>query len=237
MNIKGSPSTTFSSVTEYFRYVARGDRAHLYKQPNSIDDNTDAALKYRYWNVACHFASQMALPEYDHGPFKLICDDFTPANMIVNNAVDLDIVAVLDWEWSYAGPKQIFWSPPFWLILSPPSGWSKCDERLERYERNLAIYQSILEEEEKAFGYDNSTRDTPSAMVRRANETGRAWFHQIIQRAFNGPMNVPFYKFKESWGEFALLADMIPSREVDKFVETKVKELEVYKSDLARKIE
>lgn len=210
---------------------------HLYKQRNSVDDSTDAALKYRYWNAAYHLAPQISSPEYYDGPFKLICDDFTPANMIVNNATDLKIVAVLDWEWSYAGPQQIFWSPPFWLILSPPTEWSKCDERLERYESNLTIYQSILEEEEKAFGYDSSIRDAPSAIVRRAKETGRSWFHQIIQRAFNGPTNVPFYKFKEIWEEFALLAEMIPSREVDKFVETKLKDLEVYRSDLAREIE
>lgn len=179
----------------------------------------------------------MALPDLDKGPFKLICDDFTPANMIVNNAVDLEIVAVIDWKWSYAGPQQIFWSPPLWLILSPPTGWSTCDERLERYERNLTIYQSILEEEEKVFGYTNSIRGTPSSMVRHMKETGRGWFHQIIQRAFNGPSNVPFYKLKEAWDGFALLAKTIPSQEVDKFVETKMKELELYKADLAQKIE
>lgn len=92
---------------------------------------------------------------------------------------------------------QMFWTPPIWLILNPPSWWRKYDERLERYERNLSLYQSILQEEEKAFGHNFSDQDTPSAMVQRARETGRTWFHQIIQRAFNGPINVPFCKFEE----------------------------------------
>lgn len=49
--------------------------------------------------------SRFASPETDHGPFKLICDDFGLANMIVNNAEELQIVLVHDWEWSYAGPE------------------------------------------------------------------------------------------------------------------------------------
>lgn len=97
-DVTGYPTTKFSSVAKYFRYAAQGDCTHLYKQSNSIYDIHDALLKYRYWNMICHLAPQMALPESDGGPFKLICEDFTPANMIVNNAEDLEIVALLDWE-------------------------------------------------------------------------------------------------------------------------------------------
>jgi aminoglycoside phosphotransferase (APT) family kinase protein len=50
--------------------------------------------------------------KHNHGPFKLICDDFRFGNILVNNATDLKIVAVVDWEWAYAAPYQMLYSPP-----------------------------------------------------------------------------------------------------------------------------
>ena len=41
--------------------------------------------------------------KYDHGPFKLICDDLGLANMIVKSKEDLTIVGIVDLEWSYIG--------------------------------------------------------------------------------------------------------------------------------------
>ncbi len=52
-------------------------------------------------------------PEYQTGPFKLICDDFGPSNVIVNNAEDLRIVAVVDLEWSYISPAQLLGTAPW----------------------------------------------------------------------------------------------------------------------------
>lgn len=57
---------------------------------------------------------------YDNGPFKLICDDLGLANMIVRSEDDLTIVGVVDFEWVYAGPAQLFASAPWWLLIDPP---------------------------------------------------------------------------------------------------------------------
>jgi aminoglycoside phosphotransferase (APT) family kinase protein len=38
------------------------------------------------------------LPGLDRGPFKLVCHDFQPTNMIVNNEQELKVIAVTDWE-------------------------------------------------------------------------------------------------------------------------------------------
>ena len=40
---------------------------------------------------------------YDKGPFKLICDDFGPANVIVRSKDDLTIIGVVDLEWVMQG--------------------------------------------------------------------------------------------------------------------------------------
>jgi len=43
--------------------------------------------------------------------------------MIVNTERDLKIVGVIDRELSYAGPSQLFYSPPPWLLLDLPIYW------------------------------------------------------------------------------------------------------------------
>ncbi len=47
------------------------------------------------------------------GPFKLLCDDLGPANMLVNNEQELKIVGVIDIERSYVDPAQLATVPPF----------------------------------------------------------------------------------------------------------------------------
>ena len=42
--------------------------------------------------------------EYDNGPFKLVCKDFSLVDMIVNSEEDLTIIGVVDLKWVYVGP-------------------------------------------------------------------------------------------------------------------------------------
>lgn len=48
----------------------------------------------------------------DRRKFKLICDDLPLANQTVCGREDLTVVRVVDLEWSYIGPAQLFGSPP-----------------------------------------------------------------------------------------------------------------------------
>lgn len=84
--------------------------------------------------------------QYNHGPFRLFYEDFQFGNILVSNAQDLKIVAVLDWEWAYAPPFQMLYSPPRWLLIKKPSNWS--DEDLHRYRKPLDLLIGILDEEE-----------------------------------------------------------------------------------------
>ncbi|KAF2207364.1 hypothetical protein CERZMDRAFT_115222 [Cercospora zeae-maydis SCOH1-5] len=158
-------STTFTSSIDYFKYVASHDLRHVNDQLNSVDDEEDARQEYINWNVL-----QQLVPRFvhsDHGPFRLICDDFGPMNMIVNNTMDLRIVAVLDWEWSYAGPQELFWSPPLWLLGQHPVCWEDGfeDSRLSRYHRNLDILIKVMQEEE--VNILKSTRDSHHLAAKR----------------------------------------------------------------------
>ena len=60
--------------------------------------------------VGLAVAPQLVEPSYASGPYKLVCDDLGLANLIVRSADDLTVVGVMDLEWSYAGPAQLFGS-------------------------------------------------------------------------------------------------------------------------------
>lgn len=79
---------------------------------DSVLDREDAQL-YLYGN----FSSLAVLmecvdPNLNHGPFILKHGDLHLPNIMVDE--DLNIVSVLDWEFSHTIPFQMF-VPPFWL--------------------------------------------------------------------------------------------------------------------------
>ena len=88
-------SEPFQTVTEYLESLIQQNATHLREQRNSIDDIDDARRKYilrqRVKSLAPHFVSK----NYDSGPFKLICDDFRPGNILVKEDT-LEIIAVID---------------------------------------------------------------------------------------------------------------------------------------------
>ncbi|KAJ5783418.1 uncharacterized protein N7518_009095 [Penicillium psychrosexuale] len=103
----------------------------------------------------------MIATEFDEGPFKLICDDLGLANMIVKSAEDHTIVGMVDLEWVYAGPAQIFFSAPWWLLYDLPINeeWdfmmSKPPALNDRFFKCLDMFVRILaEEESKTPGYN-----------------------------------------------------------------------------------
>ena len=172
--ILGSKATTFSSTTDYFDYVAKGDLQQLYQQPSAVDDEIDAREKLIYWEIFKSLVPRHVLAKYDKGPFKLICDDFGQANMIVNNEQELKIIGVIDWEWSYTGPCQLFCSPPHWLLLDAPNYWFKDDNDIaSRYGKSLEMFLGILEEEERAIIGDVPLLDRLSSLMRECKEDGR----------------------------------------------------------------
>ncbi|KAM3547745.1 hypothetical protein MY1884_009457 [Beauveria asiatica] len=65
-------------------------------------------------------------PDRDEGPFALVHGDLHLSNLIVNNK--MQIIGLLDWEWSRVVPVQYF-SPPLWLSkrdtaqLANPNSW------------------------------------------------------------------------------------------------------------------
>lgn len=97
---------------------------------------------------------ELTHPTYDRGPFKLICDGFGLGSVIVRSKDDLTITGVVDMEWVYAGPAQLFGSAPWWLLMDRPLNeeWDfdedDAPEATDRYFKYLEIFIRVLSDEE-----------------------------------------------------------------------------------------
>lgn len=175
--------------------------------------------------------SRFVTPSTDNGPFKLVCDDFGPANMIVNNAEDLDIIGVVDWEWSYAGPVEFLWSAPRWLLVKTPNTWRE-KSVLPRFNHYLDMFiEELCAQEGEYVGGDTAPEQIPSTMVRKSRENGSMWLYYIIRDAFNGPDNVPFHLLRTCVSDWDQLVHQVPEEQVEAFVKMKVEHLKAYEQE------
>lgn len=60
-------------------------------------------------------------PALENGPFKIRCDDLRPANVLLNES--MQIVGGVDWEFTYAAPAEFSYVPPWWLLIESPEFW------------------------------------------------------------------------------------------------------------------
>ncbi|KAF1959161.1 hypothetical protein CC80DRAFT_591232 [Byssothecium circinans] len=162
----------FASATEYFNYVAQQDLQHLHGQANSVDDAADAEAKLVFRHQFIASIPQFVRRDHDLGPFKLACDDMRYGNMLVNNPQDLNIVAVIDWEWTNIVPAQMTQSPPQWLMIRKPADWSSCDsDEFNRYSHLLSLY---LDE------------------MKKLESNGKFWFHALIESCYDADYSSPW---------------------------------------------
>lgn len=214
------------------------DLHHLRTQLNSVDEKDDARKKYIYWNIARKLVQRFTSARHDNGPFKLICDGFTPMNLLVNNTTDLQIVAVVDWAWSYTGPQELFWAPPSWLCIESPNTWEaeQYPERTERYMKYLDIWtRAVEEQEDEILGGGVEEKDRPSTIMKLARKGGAMWFYALVREGFNGPTCVPWEKLREELKDWRSLVAGIWRHKIDDFVSMKEKHVKLYDALLFEK--
>ncbi|PWY88189.1 hypothetical protein BO70DRAFT_385428 [Aspergillus heteromorphus CBS 117.55] len=152
-------SRVYNSSVEYIHSLLTLQSTHLTQQRNSIYDAEDCREKY----TCRHLMKAIALnfiptsSEETHGPFKLFCDDLCPGNVLVND--QLQVVAVIDWEFSYAAPAQFAGSIPWWLLLDQPhrivsdrGGEGFLELFLPKADAFLRVLERREEEEEEGVG-------------------------------------------------------------------------------------
>ncbi|KAL4766948.1 hypothetical protein BDW60DRAFT_212434 [Aspergillus nidulans var. acristatus] len=159
---------------------------------------------------------------YDRGPFKLICDDLT-------------ITGVVDIEWVYAGPAQLFGSAPWWLLLDRPANdeWDfeegEAPKATDRYFRCLEIFIRVLEEEEARMT-GNGQREL-TELIKWSRDTGAMWLHILLSNGFFDTLTFPCMQLRKHNGEQwwdERIKDHGDTEEVEKFVADKLKDLAAY---------
>lgn len=179
--------------------------------------------------------------KYDRCKFKLICDDLGLANLIVRSREDLTIVGVVDLEWSYVGPAQLFGSAPWWLLQDRPvnSAWDCKDGKppkiAARYFKCLEIFTRILEEEEaKMPGHEEREL---SSLVRWSQASGAMWLHMLLLSGFNDHRSFPFTQLRRYFGaEWAKRENEFNNEEeLEAFAARKMSELDEYDEALEKR--
>lgn len=139
-------SSTFNTSSGYFQALAKLHVDHLASQRNdAIESRADCQRKYTARQLFQKLARERKLvsDRHDKGPFKFWCDDLRPSNILLD--ANLQIVAVIDWEFSYAAPSEFTFAPPWWLLIEQPEYWEKGLEHwVQQYERRLATFLKAM---------------------------------------------------------------------------------------------
>ncbi|KAL4746740.1 hypothetical protein BDW72DRAFT_210171 [Aspergillus terricola var. indicus] len=237
----GDRAQGFATTTEYFQYVVTQDWEQLFRQPNSTVGAYDAKNKYMSFKTLKSLIPDLVHAKYDRCKFKLVCDDLGLANLIVRGRDDLTVIGVVDLEWSYAGPAQLFGSAPWWLLLDRPvnSAWDYTDDKppkiAPRYFRYLEIFIRVLEEEEAKMP-EHKEKEL-SSLVKWSQASGAMWLHMLLVSGFNDHRSFPFTQLRQHFGPTEWERrekEFEDATELEAFAARKVSDLDKYDKDLEK---
>jgi hypothetical protein len=147
---------------------------------------------------------------------------------------DLTVVGVVDLEWSYAGPAQLFASP-WWLLQTRLTIYdSRFDEEapaiLKRFNRYLDLYIRVLKQEEAAMpGYEAKQL---SSLVEWCRESGALWLHMLLSTGFNYHTSLPFSQLIAHIGadKFEKASKIADNPETQRKIQGMVARLKMYEA-------
>ncbi|KAG4428691.1 hypothetical protein IFR05_015829 [Cadophora sp. M221] len=147
--------STLTSATEYVAMLLEiadnafaGDRS-----PISQEEGEDQLY---HLHIFRQYASRWANNNLDNGPFVLVHGDLELFNLLFDD--NMDIVSVLDWEWSRVVPCQFF-IPPLWLNSTPIEDLSygyQYKDFLTHFDKFLAVLRVI---EQEQYGNEILTKE------------------------------------------------------------------------------
>ncbi|KAJ6440714.1 hypothetical protein O9K51_06504 [Purpureocillium lavendulum] len=214
----------FMSSTSYYSALADMHLQQLSFQRNQAVDSADnCRKKYIARQLFRKLAreNRLTLEQFQSGPFKLWCDDLRPTNVLVDS--EHRIVGVIDWEFSYAAPAEFSFSPPWWLLLTPPDDWEAgLDDWATHYEQRLHTFLHVLEEKESDFiqcGRMTAT-DLLSRRMRESWTSGDFWVTYAARRTW--AFDAIYWKFiderffgKNPSGDLTERLALLPTAQVE----------------------
>ncbi|PGH15784.1 hypothetical protein AJ79_02164 [Helicocarpus griseus UAMH5409] len=149
---------------------------------------------------------------------------------------------ILDLEWSYIGPAQLFGSAPWWLLQDRPvnDAWDCTGDEpppkiTTRYYKCLETFIHILEEEEAKFlGHEEKEL---SSLIKWSQASGAMWLHILLSSGFNDHRGFPFTQLRRHLGItkwMGLEKNVSNKNELETFAARKASELEEYEEALEK---
>lgn len=190
-------ATIYKTVDDWYVALAEMQMATLIFQHNDIvDSENNCTTKYVARQLFCKVAKQgrlstfgftasknpgATLPAADgSSSFRLWPDDFRPANVLVDD--NEQIAGIIDWEFTYVGPRQFTLDPPWWLLIEVPEMWENgIEDWAHVYETRLETWLSELEKVEKDMKPGSLLL---SAYMRESWETGRFWLNYAARKSW-----------------------------------------------------
>lgn len=167
------PNQTFYSTIDYVYTIHQALFDDFYKGRDSIQSEGDARAYLFSLYDSRRFLMGWVKPEYNHGPFFLMHGDLRTANILVDN--DLNIVSVLDWEWSHTIPAQMFVPPP-WLTGLELIGATKDYSRLLYESCVFTLQMETRRRESEYYPKCRDIRELPLAKIWETNLCGMNHF-------------------------------------------------------------
>ncbi|KAJ5106281.1 hypothetical protein N7456_002956 [Penicillium angulare] len=230
-----SKDTIFKTTSSYIKSLAQLNIQHLIHQRNdAVESADDCRRKFIARQLFYKLAREkkLFLACNENGPFKLWCDDFRPANVLLNE--DLHISGVVDWEFTYAAPVEFSYAPPWWLLIEKPEFWSKgLDDWTRVFDRRLKTFLTAMRQCE-----DKHAQHKLSDEMQRSWESGDFWvvyailhsfafdaiYWQKIDQRFFGPTETD--DPNEAWKERLHLLDKNQKSEMELLVTKKLWEMD-----------
>ncbi|PVH77767.1 hypothetical protein DL98DRAFT_591014 [Cadophora sp. DSE1049] len=175
--LRRQPSISYTSFSQ--------DWEQLVHQSNSVASEYDARAKLSSFNALRALIPDFVRKNYDKGPFKLLCDDFGLANMIVRSKDNLTIVGLLQ-------SRLTLYDAEFKKEAAQSAAI------LTQYLRYLEIFKRILKKEKEQLPGHQSKK--LSSLVEWSQASSTMWLHMILQTGFNYISSVPFAQLKKHIG-------------------------------------
>ncbi|EHY60792.1 hypothetical protein ABEF95_008980 [Exophiala dermatitidis] len=238
------PADTFATATDYFTALAKNHLTHLRTQRNdAVESEADCQRKYVARYLFLRIAKSFS-KVHNKGPFRLICDDLRPSNVIVDEKMSLR--CVIDWEFSYAAPAEFTYCSPWWLLLAHPDDWEdSLDSFLAQYlPRHETFLRALKEtEDEEIRGGRLSESQRLSDEMARSMQNGTFWFCLAATSSF--AFDDIYWRFIDSeyFGKFTSIEERIELLSLEErnsreeFVRIKLQQAEVRTLDEYRTLD
>ncbi|KAJ5614778.1 hypothetical protein N7528_008432 [Penicillium herquei] len=223
-----APNTTYKTASSYVKALASLNIQHLiYQRNDPIESAGDCRRKFVARQLFYKLAKDKRLTKFEDGPFKLWCDDLRPANILLNN--DLQIVGVVDWEFTYAAPAEFSYAPPWWLLIETPESWEKgLDDWTKIFDYRLETFLKVMRKQNDGQFLADRMQDSWESgdfwvvyALLHSFAFDAIYWHKIDTRFFGPTTSSP----EDAWKERLVLPDEEEIDEMEKLVSRKMEEM------------